>query len=79
MLLIINNTSINDYNTLRTMNDNNMNSIDKKIKSRYSSALDYLNTVSNKKISIPTTSLKNDKFIKLKNELLSSFIDKSRL
>ena len=75
----VNNTSINDYNTLRTMNDNNMNSIDKKIKSRYSSALDYLNTVSNKKISIPTTSLKNDKFIKLKNELLSSFIDKSRL
>ena len=75
----VNNTNMNDYNTLRTMNDNNMNSIDKKIKSRYSSALDYLNTVSNKKISIPTTSLKNDKFIKLKNELLSSFIDKSRL
>ena len=73
----VNNTSINDYNTLKTMNDSYMDSIDKKIKSKHSLALDYLNSLSTKKSNPPNTSLKIDKFIKLKNELLSSILDKS--
>ena len=73
----VNNTSINDYNTLKTMNDSYMDSIDKKIKSKHSLALDYLNSLSTKKSNPPNTSLKIDKFIKLKNELLSSVLDKS--
>ena len=47
------------------MNDNNMSTIDKKIKKKYSSAFNYINTLSDKKITIPTSTSK--KIIKLRN------------
>ena len=58
------------------MNDNNMSTIDKKIKTKYSSALNYINTLSDKKITIPTSSsIKNHKIEKLRSEMLSSIIN----
>jgi hypothetical protein len=65
-----------DFKSLCSMNDNNMNTIDKKIKSKYSSALDYINSLSNKKITIPTSSSKKSyKIQKLRSEMLSSIIN----
>ena len=65
-----------DFKSLCSMNDNNMSTIDKKIKTKYSSALNYINTLSDKKITIPTSSsIKNHKIEKLRSEMLSSIIN----
>ena len=65
-----------DFNSLKSMNDSNMNSIDKKIKNKYSSALDYLNSFSDKKSTIQNnSSINSEKFQKLKNEMLTSIYD----
>ena len=62
-----------DFNSLKSMNDTNMDSIDKKIKNKYSSALDYLNSFSDKKSTIQNnSSMNSEKFQKLKNEMLTS-------
>ena len=58
------------------MNDSNMSAIDKKIKTKYTSALTYINNLTDKKITIPTSSsIKKHKIQKLKNEMLSSLIN----
>ena len=65
-----------DFNSLKSMNDTNMDSIDKKIKNKYSSALDYLNSFSDKKSTIQNnSSINSEKFQKLKNEMLTSIYD----
>ena len=65
-----------DFNSLKSMNDTNMDSIDKKIKNKYSSALDYLNSFSDKKSTIQNnSSMNSEKFQKLKNEMLTSIYD----
>jgi hypothetical protein len=65
-----------DFKSLCSMNDNNMSTIDKKIKTKYSSALNYVNTLTDKKITIPTSSsIKNHKIEKLRSEMLSSIIN----
>ena len=62
-----------DYKTLLTMNENNMDSIDKKIKQKYSSALEYINNnFSNKKPTKQNNFSSNDKLKKIRNDLLSS-------
>ena len=65
-----------DFRSLCSMNDNNMSTIDKNIKTKYTSALNYINNLTDKKITIPTSSsIKKHKIQKLKNEMLSSLIN----
>ncbi len=65
-----------DFRSLCSMNDSNMSAIDKKIKTKYTSALTYINNLTDKKITIPTSSsIKKHKIQKLKNEMLSSLIN----
>ena len=67
------NPNSSDYKTLLTINENNMNSIDKKIKTKYSSALEYINNnFSNKKPIKQNNFSYNDKLIKLRNDVFSS-------
>ena len=67
------NPNSSDYKTLLTINENNMNSIDKKIKTKYSSALAYINNnFSNKKPIKQNNFSYNDKLIKLRNDVFSS-------
>ena len=67
------NPNSSDYKTLLTINENNMNSIDKKIKTKYSSALEYINNnFSNKKPIKQDNFSYNDKLIKLRNDVFSS-------
>ena len=65
-----------DFQSLRSMNDTNMSSIDKKIKNKYSSALEYLNSFSHKQSTIQNNStINSEKFQKLRNEMLTSIYD----
>ena len=65
-----------DFRSLCSMNDSNMSAIDKKIKTKYTSALTYINNLTDKKITIPTSSsIKNHKIEKLRSEMFSSIIN----
>ncbi len=65
--------SSSDFKTILTMNENNMDSIDKKIKEKYSSAIEYINNnFSNKKPVKQNNFSSNDKLKKIRNDLLSS-------
>ena len=65
-----------DFKSLSSMNDTNMSSIDKKIKNKYSSALEYLNSFSHKQSTIQNNStINSEKFQKLRNEMLTSIYD----
>ena len=65
-----------DFNSLFSINNSNMDSIDKKIKSKYTSAIDYLNNLNKKSTNSENQkSFNNDNIIQLKKELFFSLFD----
>ncbi len=65
-----------DFNSLFSINNSNMDSIDKKIKNKYTSAIDYLNNLNKKSTNSENQkSFNNDNIIQLKNDLLFSLFD----
>ena len=68
-----------DYNSLFSVNNSNMDSIDKKIKNKYNSAIDYLNHKNNKRSVSGNQKLNNnEKYINLKNNMIFSFFDSDK-
>ena len=66
-----------DFNSLFSINNSNMDSIDKQIKSKYTSAIDYLNNLNKKSTNSENQkSFNNDNIIQLKKEFLSLFDSK---
>ena len=65
-----------DYNSLFSVNNSNMDSIDKKIKNKYNSAIDYLNNKNNKRsVSGNQNLYNNERYIQLKKDMIFNFFD----
>ena len=65
-----------DFNSLFSVNNSNMDSIDKKIKNKYNSAIDYLNNKNNKRsVSGNQNLYNNERYIQLKKDMIFNFFD----
>jgi hypothetical protein len=65
-----------EFNSVFSINNSNMDSIEKKIKNKYNSALEYIDNLNNKRaFSKPQNSFYIDKLTDYKKDMLFSFIN----